>query len=74
MCLKQGIFSCNVLLNLLLYHCVCSPKAPLYDMEGHEDKILAVDWSMPQYMLSGGADNHLKIFKHGDKELYGRPS
>ncbi|ELT91178.1 hypothetical protein CAPTEDRAFT_178717 [Capitella teleta] len=45
-----------------------SPKAPLYDMTGHEDKILAVDWSMPQYMLSGGADNHLKIFSYQARE------
>ena len=41
-------------------------------MSGHEDKVLTVDWSMPQYMLSGGADNHLKIFKYNEKALYGR--
>ena len=51
---------------------IFSPKAPLYDMSGHEDKVLTVDWSMPQYMLSGGADNHLKIFKYNEKALYGR--
>jgi len=39
-------------------------------MTGHEDKILAVDWSTPQYMISGGADNHLKIYRYNDKELY----
>ncbi|KAK7493213.1 hypothetical protein BaRGS_00015550 [Batillaria attramentaria] len=43
-----------------------SPKAPLYNMSGHEDKILAVDWSAPELMLSGGADNHLKIFHHSN--------
>ena len=47
-----------------------SPRAPLYDMSGHDDKVLAVDWSMPQYMLSGGADNHLKIFKYNEQALY----
>ena len=50
-----------------LYVSVFSSKAPLYDMQGHEDKILAIDWSVPQYMLSGGADNSLKIFKYVDK-------
>ena len=39
-------------------------------MSGHDDKVLAVDWSMPQYMLSGGADNHLKIFKYNEQALY----
>ncbi|KAK2149806.1 hypothetical protein LSH36_436g06051 [Paralvinella palmiformis] len=48
-----------------------SAKAPLYDMQGHEEKILAVDWSVPQYMLSGGADNSLKIFKYTDKSVEG---
>lgn len=43
-----------------------SPKGPLYDMSGHSDKVLAVDWSTPQYMLSGAADNELKIFRSSD--------
>ncbi|XP_063422297.1 ribosome biogenesis protein wdr12-like [Mytilus trossulus] len=41
-----------------------SPKAPLYNMTGHDEKILAVDWSIPSSLLSGGADNHLKIFQY----------
>ena len=45
---------------------VCSPKGPLYDMSGHNDKVLAVDWSMPQFILSGAADNDLKIFRSAD--------
>ncbi|XP_074659393.1 ribosome biogenesis protein WDR12 homolog isoform X2 [Tubulanus polymorphus] len=46
---------------------VRSPKAPMYDMTGHEDRVLCTDWSIPDLMLSGGADNHLKIFKHSQK-------
>lgn len=52
-----------ILFNMIVF----SPKAPLYDMSGHDDKILAADWSVPQYMLSGGADNQLKIFRSTDK-------
>jgi ribosome biogenesis protein YTM1 len=40
-----------------------SPKAPLYDMTGHEGKILCADWSNPSVMISGATDNTLKIFK-----------
>ncbi|WAQ99965.1 WDR12-like protein [Mya arenaria] len=43
-----------------------SPKAPLYNLVGHTDKILAVDWSIPSMLLSGGADNQLKIFQYED--------
>ncbi len=39
-------------------------------MTGHEDKVLAVNWSLPQYMLSGGADNQLKVFKYSEQVLY----
>lgn len=38
-------------------------KAPLYDLMGHEDKVMAVDWSNPKYILSGGSDNSVRIFK-----------
>ncbi|OWF40688.1 ribosome biogenesis protein wdr12-like [Mizuhopecten yessoensis] len=41
-----------------------SPKVPLYNMTGHEEKILAVDWSIPSLMLSGGADGHLKVYQY----------
>ncbi|KAL7045325.1 hypothetical protein ACKWTF_002193 [Chironomus riparius] len=40
-----------------------SPKAPLFDLIGHEDKVMVVDWSNPKYMVSGGSDNSLRIFK-----------
>ena len=35
-------------------------------MSGHEDKVLAVDWSVSQSMLSGAADNTIKIFRNAD--------
>lgn len=40
-----------------------SATAPLYNLSGHEEKILAADWTIPELMLTGGADNHLKIFR-----------
>ena len=30
---------------------------------GHTDKVLSCDWSNPEYIVSGGADNDMKIFK-----------
>lgn len=40
-----------------------SPKAPLYDLIGHGDKILDIDWSNPKYIVSGGADNTVRVYK-----------
>lgn len=40
-----------------------SPKAPLYDLIGHGDKVLDVDWSNSKYIVSGGADNTVRIYK-----------
>ncbi|KAL0267883.1 UNVERIFIED_CONTAM: hypothetical protein PYX00_010029 [Menopon gallinae] len=40
-----------------------SPKAPLFDLAGHDDKILGCDWSEPKFMVSGGADNTVRIYK-----------
>lgn len=40
-----------------------SAKAPLYDLIGHEDKVHDCDWSNPKFMVSGGADNSVRIFK-----------
>ncbi|XP_011694790.1 PREDICTED: ribosome biogenesis protein WDR12 homolog [Wasmannia auropunctata] len=41
-----------------------SPKAPLFDLLGHEDKVLCCDWSNRELIMSGGADNTLRIFKN----------
>lgn len=40
-----------------------SPKSPLFDLIGHEDKVHDCDWSNSRYMVSGGADNTVRIFK-----------
>lgn len=42
---------------------VRSTNSPLYNLSGHEEKILGADWTIPDLMLTGGADNHLKIFR-----------
>lgn len=41
-----------------------SSKAPLYNLEGHEGQVLAVDWSNNKYLVSGGTDNSVHIFKN----------
>ncbi|XP_043492313.1 ribosome biogenesis protein WDR12 homolog [Polistes fuscatus] len=39
-----------------------SPKAPLFDLSGHEDKVFCCSWSNPKIIVSGGADNTVRIF------------
>ena len=39
-----------------------STKAPLYDLIGHEDKVLCTDWSNEKYIVSGSTDKHLKLY------------
>lgn len=53
---KNGIF-------YFLFFRYFSPKAPLYDLLGHEDKVHDCDWSNPKYMVSGGSDNSVRVFK-----------
>lgn len=43
---------------------VRSPKAPLYNLEGHDGQVLAVDWTNNKYLISGGCDNSVHIFKN----------
>uniref|UniRef100_A0A915HXI9 Peroxin-7 n=1 Tax=Romanomermis culicivorax TaxID=13658 RepID=A0A915HXI9_ROMCU len=40
-----------------------SLKAPLYDLHGHEDRLLCCDWTNPDLVASGGADNNIKLFR-----------
>lgn len=43
-----------------------SPSVPLFDMTGHDDKILCCDWTIPGVIASGGSDNTLRLYKAGD--------
>ncbi|XP_071958284.1 ribosome biogenesis protein wdr12-like [Antedon mediterranea] len=43
-----------------------SPKAPLYNMSGLGDKVLTVNWNIPELLLFGGADNCLHVFRSAE--------
>ena len=34
----------------------------VFEMVGHEDKVLCVDWSIKDLILTGSADNSFKLF------------
>lgn len=40
-----------------------STKAPLFDLIGHEGRILTVDWTNPNYIASGASDCFMKVYK-----------
>ncbi len=40
-----------------------SCRTPLYDLGGHDDRVLCCNWVQPQFAVSGGADSSLKVFK-----------
>jgi ribosome biogenesis protein YTM1 len=47
-----------------------SPRTPLYDLSGHDDKVFSVDWSENNNILSGSADNTVKIFNTTDSMMH----
>ena len=38
-------------------------KTPLFDLKGHTERVLCVSWAEPSIIVSGGADNDMKVFK-----------
>ncbi|CDW57942.1 Ribosome biogenesis protein WDR12 homolog [Trichuris trichiura] len=40
-----------------------STKVPLYDLSGHSDRILCCDFSSPSFMLSGGVDGKVNVYR-----------
>ncbi|RMZ99203.1 Ribosome biogenesis WDR12 [Brachionus plicatilis] len=40
-----------------------NPKTSMYDMVGHEDKVLCVDWTWENLIVSGAADNTFKMYQ-----------
>lgn len=44
-----------------------SPRTCLYEMAGHTDKVLCCDWSEEKLLVSGGADNSVRVFTAPNK-------
>lgn len=42
---------------------VRSGKTPLYDLKGHTDRILCCDWFYKDWIVSGGVDSTMKVFR-----------
>ncbi len=40
-----------------------SSRTPLFDLRGHEERVLCCDWGAGGFVASGGADNAMKVFK-----------
>lgn len=51
-----------------------SPSAPLYNMSGIEDKVLCLDWTIPELFVTGGADNCLHVFKANNIQQFAATS
>ncbi|XP_066304329.1 ribosome biogenesis protein wdr12-like [Branchiostoma lanceolatum] len=43
-----------------------SPRAPLYNMSGHREKLLCADWSTPDLLICGGAEKQLCTFSYSN--------
>ncbi|XP_046846412.1 ribosome biogenesis protein WDR12 homolog [Xenia sp. Carnegie-2017] len=40
-----------------------SPTTPLHKLRGHNDKVMCVDWTIEEFVVSGGADNQIIIHR-----------
>lgn len=60
---KEYLFASSGHDNLVKLWDSRSFKTPLYDLKGHEDRVLCCSWQEQSIIASGGADNTLKIFK-----------